>query len=688
MILNRLTLVNFGVYRGRHEFDLRPQDSRPIIIFGGKNGAGKTTLLDAMRLCLHGPLALDERMLRRAKGSEYERYLGERIHRNPDAVVPLDWASLELEFEYAIGGERQTYTVARSWKKNGRRVEESLRLFQDHQRLDNLDAHQWGDFVRELIPPGLAQLVFFDGENMRSPSTDGSPAGSASRASLAHASRIKSLLGLNIVEQLQSDLGIYRNRQQRGNRVEAAEQRIEALEKELEQLNAEEGDLLAQLESVTGQMSAVEAQITLQEADIARVGGGFARQREGYKEAQTRLKAEIETTEGAIRDLCAGLLPFAITPAYTEAVKAQLMREADYEQWLASKRFIEGKLSAIQARIETPEFWQGTGAEALIALQGTIGERVAETLQSMVEPPEAVREVTPRHHASEPERRQLLGWIEESQTSVPEQLKHLTARLSRLQAEQHETDDALQRVPADDVLGPLMETLNEYHQELGGLAQQQLQFEEALHRLGLQREELKRELHQAREDKTARQKLAEKVQRVVDVQLALDDFADQLVRLRVAQLEEAFTRSFNQLCRKERLIQRAEINPHDFSMTLVGAGGEPIPQSDLSAGETQIYAIALLWALRQVSGRPLPVVIDAPLGRLDGDHRRNLVERYFPRAGRQVILFSTDTEVDAEFFVDLQGSICHAYHLDYDQAQKSTLVSRGYFWRSDGREPG
>ena len=43
MILNRLTLVNFGIYRGQHEFELRPETARPIVIFGGKNGTGKTT---------------------------------------------------------------------------------------------------------------------------------------------------------------------------------------------------------------------------------------------------------------------------------------------------------------------------------------------------------------------------------------------------------------------------------------------------------------------------------------------------------------------------------------------------------------------------------------------------------------------------------------------------------------------
>jgi DNA sulfur modification protein DndD len=135
-------------------------------------------------------------------------------------------------------------------------------------------------------------------------------------------------------------------------------------------------------------------------------------------------------------------------------------------------------------------------------------------------------------------------------------------------------------------------------------------------------------------------------------------------------------------------LGQVEIDPYDFSVTLIGAGGEQIPQGELSAGEKQIYAIALLWALRQVSGRPLPVLIDAPLGRLDSDHRQNLVERYFPHASHQVILFSTDTEVDAEFYAAMQGNISHAYHLEYDQTQKTTRVSSGYFWQSNGSETG
>jgi len=468
--------------------------------------------------------------------------------------------------------------------------------------------------------------------------------------------------------------------------VDAAQQRIETLEDELAQVDVERDDALAQSESLKTEIEAVEATIMLQEADIARAGGDFARQRETHKAAQVRLETEIEGTEQAIRELCAGLLPFAITPTYTTAVKTQLLREAAYQHWLASQTFIEQKRDEILAEVTSPAFWQGTGAEALTPLQRTMGERVVQALQRLTEAPEDVRDVTPRHHVSDPERAQLLGWIEESQTTVPRQIEALTTRLVQLRRELEEAEQALQCVPADDVLGPLMETLNEHHQTLGGLTQQQQRIEETLHQLERRREEIERRLRVAREDEAARQKLAERIDRTVDVQLVLDDFAARLVRLRVSQLAEALTRNFNRLCRKERLLRRVDIDPRDFSVSLVGADGETFPQSALSAGERQIYAIALLWALRQVSGRPLPALIDAPLGRMDSDHRQNLVEHYFPHASHQVILSSTDTEVDAEFYAALQGRISRAYHLEYEQAQNATRVRPGYFWRSDRGE--
>ncbi|MEI2768376.1 MAG: hypothetical protein V9E86_07805 [Nitrosomonas sp.] len=95
-----------------------------------------------------------------------------------------------------------------------------------------------------------------------------------------------------------------------------------------------------------------------------------------------------------------------------------------------------------------------------------------------------------------------------------------------------------------------------------------------------------------------------------------------------------------------------------FTVTLKDNNGREINKDELSAGEKQIYAIAILEALARTSKRRLPIIIDTPLGRLDSIHRTKLINNYFPYASHQVIILSTDTEVDESFYSDY---VCLAY---------------------------
>ena len=121
------------------------------------------------------------------------------------------------------------------------------------------------------------------------------------------------------------------------------------------------------------------------------------------------------------------------------------------------------------------------------------------------------------------------------------------------------------------------------------------------------------------------------------------------------------------------------INQADFSVSLYNRNNHLIPKEDLSAGEKQIYAVAMLWALAKTSGRVLPVIIDTPLGRLDSEHRFHLVENYFPYASHQVIILSTDTEVDERYFKSLSPWASHTYHLHFDDEEEATRITDGYF---------
>jgi DNA sulfur modification protein DndD len=159
----------------------------------------------------------------------------------------------------------------------------------------------------------------------------------------------------------------------------------------------------------------------------------------------------------------------------------------------------------------------------------------------------------------------------------------------------------------------------------------------------------------------------------------LNAFRATLVQHRREQLEALILEAFQLLTRKTDLVGRVVLDNETMAVQLLTPDDQPLVTQQLSAGERQLLAVAMLWGLARASGRPVPVVIDTPLGRLDGDHRRALVERYFPDASHQVILLSTDQEVDAGFSDLLDDSVAHRYLIGYDEARQSSSFSTGYF---------
>jgi DNA sulfur modification protein DndD len=176
--------------------------------------------------------------------------------------------------------------------------------------------------------------------------------------------------------------------------------------------------------------------------------------------------------------------------------------------------------------------------------------------------------------------------------------------------------------------------------------------------------------------------ISKAVGRVDATTKVLHEFAEQMTEMRVRQLEELFSQSYRKLARKEDLKLSAKIDPNTFDVTLVDSEDMAINRKSMSAGEKQIFAFAILEALGKLSGKVLPVVIDTPLGRLDSKHRDKLVKHYFPEAGEQVILLSTDTEVDEDFFGAMAHEISHAFEIEFNEQTKCSTLNEGYFWKN------
>ena len=94
-------------------------------------------------------------------------------------------------------------------------------------------------------------------------------------------------------------------------------------------------------------------------------------------------------------------------------------------------------------------------------------------------------------------------------------------------------------------------------------------------------------------------------------------------------------------------------------------------KNSLSAGERQLLALSLTIALNKVSGFNAPIIIDTPLGRLDGDHRLNFAE-YLPKflKDKQVILLITDTEYTEEVRDILLENVGKEYKVLFKDAEE------------------
>jgi DNA sulfur modification protein DndD len=282
------------------------------------------------------------------------------------------------------------------------------------------------------------------------------------------------------------------------------------------------------------------------------------------------------------------------------------------------------------------------------------------------------------HDLSTGDEQQIKSWTNEALNVVPKELRRVSEELEVLYREQQRVERELSRIPQDEVLQPILEALRAANQKLSEGAIEAVQKNAAVEQARSTFEKAESNYHRAVESIAATSQRKSHLERAERVQRALSEFKSSMTERKLKQVESELTRCFNALSRK-RLPRNITINPNSFQVTIRDEHGHSVTKHELSAGEKQIYAISVLWALGRVSGRPLPVIIDTPLARLDRDHRALLGNHYFSQVSHQVIVLSTDTEVDADFLPLLGESIARSYELRFDSSTQSTQVRDGYF---------
>jgi DNA sulfur modification protein DndD len=172
--------------------------------------------------------------------------------------------------------------------------------------------------------------------------------------------------------------------------------------------------------------------------------------------------------------------------------------------------------------------------------------------------------------------------------------------------------------------------------------------------------------HRATDATSELKKLSRQLERLpgANPQIAFESsffsFVDDLLGQTIAAYRERVRREVERDAEKMflRLIRDPagygglRISP-DYKVELLDPEMEARPTSE---GGKQLLALALIGALKRAAVRGGPVVLDSPLGRLDLEHRANVLQIWIPSLGSQAILLVQSGELTKEDAHQLLGS--------------------------------
>lgn len=655
MILDELVLHDFGVYRGRQVFDLTtPDPSRPIVLIGAQNGAGKTTFLEGLQLALYGRLS--QAGFRGASG--YEAYLRSTINRNASAA---DGASVSVAFRRSVGGQERRYRLIRSWSLKNDALREVFEVVLDDE-LDPVLTSQWAEFVEEMLPPRIAPLFFFDGEKIEQ-------FADLKRSSEIISVAIKGLLGLDIVERLELDLEVLERRKLADRAKGEAKFELDEAENGLNDMSQQ---LEAAFTAIGG--ARVHHDRAAQNLERARFalksqGGDLFASREDLAARKIQAELAVQSQQRDLRQWAGGAAPLLLVQDLLEEVHRNAQREAEAAtaaqlvDHLAERdrRLLEvlseiphpGLMTRVEAFLDGDRMRLSDLATHDLDLQLSTTARLS--LQALVD-----------------------GGLNEAQAERDQ----LVDRLTHLEADLEGVERRVAAIPASESIEPLIAEVVRRERETAEAAAELARMEEAY--AVIERElAAGRARYQARLDDHVRQSLSSEdadrlIRHSARARQTLASFKREVVSHHVHRLETLILEGLNELLSKTDLIVDVSIDPDSFEIHLKDGAWKTLSPDQLSAGERQLLAVSLLWALAKASDQAAPTVIDTPLGRLDSRHRDRLVHRYFPLAGDQVILLSTDEEVDEALYAKLEPKLSRSFTITHDAQLGGSCVTPGY----------
>lgn len=674
---SRVALRNWKAFE-RADLDFSAQEDKPVALIGGNNGNGKTSLLEALAVGLYGIRAhVDRARLSRDGGtgivpkrSDYRQTIERAMHRQA-----FERGERDMSVVIVMDCEDGPFEIERHWyfADDGSFIEDDeelvLRQGEDRHILNapsDVPAAEYSSYEieRRIAPASMLPFLLFDGEQIRS----------LAQRELGEQVRfgLESALGVGAIKGLLDDLTDYARDRSKDVQADGLEASLTA---QIVNLTDELVSARTELEAVETSLEPLRRRRDEIVRSIGSIGDGTYQERQLDLELQKKTEAELHTARHELLVSGVRLLPFLLIPARllqgvenaldlaarsstrSRGQDGQILRELVAALELTEPRLPSDELADLSRRIK--EAWK--------ASVGSKEDPSDKTVHGYLAGHDARRV----HELVTASRASARGEID----GMLRRILELTESLSRMERQN------LRRIRAEEMRSELAVELERISQDIFQLEGQRRRLDQVAGKLEAQLEPLEQDLNRRKGQRrgashgTVGADAARAVVQVLRAAIAaaMPAYYEGLAR--------DLTDAYRSMAHKG-IIQTVAI-AQDGNVALLDAMGRNLRDTDASAGENQIFAMALIASISSLGGEPLPLVIDTPLGRLDTAHRE-LVLDYFTSRSSQIILLSQPEEVSGRYYDRIAARIGSEHHLIYRSAGGAlgeTVVEKGYFPR-------
>ena len=644
MIIKRLEMHNFGVYAGDNQFVF--EGDKPIVLIGGMNGRGKTTFLEAVLIALYGSNSF---AYTESKYKSYAQYLRSFVNKSAEDKC----CSVVLEFEI-FNGDVERYVIKREWDTLTKKTEERIKVYKDGT-LSEFLTNNWPLFVENILPSALSSFFFFDGEKIAEMAVDNS------NNQLKNA--IRAMLGITVLDVLENDISRNIKRIHKEN---SSSETADGVQK----LRDEKDEAADQLRSIEEQIEQAEIILTEDTNKLDELhhlyavkGGNAVEKKQGIMQNRASLKAQLISEEERLYSISAEVLPLLMVSDLVSDIKLQatdehndsILRQAVSQLEVLLTDFEESYSGDTKASKDFYEYVRSQTADDCVESVYELSDQALFQVNELVE-----TKITEARDLTE----EILVSKRKLEKQISEQDSYLTLDINEkeLQSIFSKIKKVEKKIVEDKVV------LSKLDQKRAS-ANARVMSTTA-------------EFNKYVEAYLATAEMIDSTERTLKYSnmalQILDRYQVELQKRKADLLSNTITECYKKLANKKNLINRIEMDPESLNVKYVSGDGLEVGRDSLSAGEQQLMVISILWALAICSKKKLPVIIDTPLSRLDSLHRAALIKTYFPNAGEQTIILSTDSEIDSKYYQLMKDDIGDEFTLNYDERTKSTSIERGY----------